>query len=289
MLFFLFVLSMLMIRADAYPSDLPCSRSLSAGTRIMGRSAVSSSNRIVELKRGDTRLSCQSTVSPGEQLKSYDSGSGGEFVVEVSGATIAGGTCSNTRLSNSVATVTAPQSGSFSIKIAYANAESTVSISPVCQYTVGAADSNECTMNTHTCHSQATCSNTAGSFDCACNQGYSGNGVSCSNIDECTANTDNCHSQATCTNTQGSFTCVCNAGYTGDGLSCSAVESDEDECATGADNCHENADCSNTDGSFQCACAQGFVGDGVTACEEDACAALSCDVRPRLHLPRWHA
>ena len=35
-------------------------------------------------------------------------------------------------------------------------------------------------MGTHNCNPQATCTNTVGSFTCACNPGYSGNGVSCS-------------------------------------------------------------------------------------------------------------
>ena len=29
------------------------------------------------------------------------------------------------------------------------------------------------------CHSNATCSNTDGSYSCSCNTGYSGNGFSC--------------------------------------------------------------------------------------------------------------
>ena len=32
------------------------------------------------------------------------------------------------------------------------------------------------------CHSQATCTNTIGSFTCACKTGYSGNGTACNGI-----------------------------------------------------------------------------------------------------------
>ncbi len=38
-------------------------------------------------------------------------------------------------------------------------------------------DDNECTIPSHNCHAYATCTNTPGSFTCACNDGYTGNGV----------------------------------------------------------------------------------------------------------------
>ncbi|MEO8981058.1 MAG: discoidin domain-containing protein [Polyangiaceae bacterium] len=40
-------------------------------------------------------------------------------------------------------------------------------------------DINECTKGTDNCSSNATCTNSPGSFTCACNTGYSGNGVTC--------------------------------------------------------------------------------------------------------------
>ena len=43
------------------------------------------------------------------------------------------------------------------------------------QYT----DDNECTMGTNNCHTNAECTNTPGSFSCACVEGYSGDGVDC--------------------------------------------------------------------------------------------------------------
>ena len=42
-----------------------------------------------------------------------------------------------------------------------------------------AIDNNECTANTHNCHSDATCNNAYGSFTCTCNAGFSGNGMTC--------------------------------------------------------------------------------------------------------------
>ena len=44
------------------------------------------------------------------------------------------------------------------------------------------SDNNECTLGTHNCHANATCNNTDGSFTCACDTGYSGNGVNCTGI-----------------------------------------------------------------------------------------------------------
>ena len=40
---------------------------------------------------------------------------------------------------------------------------------------------DECTTGTHNCDTNARCTNIQypGSFTCACNQGYSGNGINC--------------------------------------------------------------------------------------------------------------
>lgn len=43
-------------------------------------------------------------------------------------------------------------------------------------------DVNECTGETDNCDDDATCTNTKGSFVCTCDQGYSGNGVTCSGM-----------------------------------------------------------------------------------------------------------
>ena len=49
----------------------------------------------------------------------------------------------------------------------------------------------------------ANCTNTVGSRSCACKNGYTGNGLLCSDIDECLTSNGGCNSSATCTNTLG--------------------------------------------------------------------------------------
>ena len=40
-------------------------------------------------------------------------------------------------------------------------------------------DVDECAENSHSCHGNAYCNNTVGSYNCTCNSGYSGNGFNC--------------------------------------------------------------------------------------------------------------
>ena len=44
---------------------------------------------------------------------------------------------------------------------------------------VSDADIDECAMDTDNCAKNATCLNTPGSFNCTCNEGYTGDGTSC--------------------------------------------------------------------------------------------------------------
>ena len=47
-----------------------------------------------------------------------------------------------------------------------------------CKYICGVSDIDECKGN-HSCHVNATCTNTNGSYVCVCEPGFNGNGQSC--------------------------------------------------------------------------------------------------------------
>ena len=120
--------------------------------------------------------------------------------------------------------------------------------------------------DTDNCHANATCTNTDGSFTCACDTGYSGDGVTCTDDDECILDTAGCDANATCTNTDGSFYCTCDTGYEGDGFNCTNI----DECLT-LNPCDQNATCTDSDGSYSCYCDIGYSGNGFNCTDDDEC------------------
>ena len=130
-------------------------------------------------------------------------------------------------------------------------------------------DIDECTSKfvTHNCDINASCSNTVGSFDCSCNNGYDGDGVNCADVDECANGDDNCDVNASCSNTVGRFDCTCDIGYSGTGDVCSDI----DECNDGSHNCDSNASCINQVGSFEFECNTGYSGNGVTCDDKNKC------------------
>ena len=68
-------------------------------------------------------------------------------------------------------------------------------------------DQNECTDGTAmlVCDGYAVCTNTVGSYSCACPSGMNGDGLICSDVDECAASTDDCGTNASCSNTTRKF------------------------------------------------------------------------------------
>jgi len=155
------------------------------------------------------------------------------------------------------------------------------------------ADINECAfLAQHSCADNAGCTNTFGSFECHCLEGYQGDPYDieesppasaprkgkggnseryisstaleptgtggCEDIDDCAASP--CANGGTCEDT-GATThhCDCADGFIG--VSCTV---DVDECFDGTDICDEDATCFNSKGRYSCQCNSGFKGDGLT-------------------------
>ncbi len=134
-------------------------------------------------------------------------------------------------------------------------------------------DYDECMDPTYTsfCSTAATCVNGFGTWDCVCNQGYEGDGMTCTNIDECARDLDDCDVNATCADTNGSYTCTCNApGWEGSGVFCRDV----DECADGTHGCTVGEVCVNQIGMPNlCECAPGWT----RPAPDQACQVLCGD------------
>lgn len=122
------------------------------------------------------------------------------------------------------------------------------------------------------CDKNATCNDSEGVVECTCNEGWIGNGKSCSDLNEClNSNENDCDTKATCANLENGegYTCTCNEGCAGDGKICTDV----DGCA--GDPCFEGVICTDLpapENGFQCgSCPVGFAGDGIDCSDIDEC------------------
>lgn len=90
-------------------------------------------------------------------------------------------------------------------------------MTPVLSQSACAADVDECEMNPNLCQN-GKCDNTAGSFACRCEDGYSVKtelGPGCTDDDECTIGSFHCDHNADCINIDGMYECRCRDGFTG--------------------------------------------------------------------------
>merc|ERR1712168_417636 len=172
-------------------------------------------------------------------------------------------------------------------------------------------DKDKCDLGEDDCHDNAVCTDTDGSFTCACKFGYSGDGKTCTSSQWfCAVHIDKggllkswalegaraqlAHgSQA---NRQAIIPMTGNkAGdphtldkswdggsmWWGDWHDINKMQrmctGDKDECDLGEDDCHNNAVCTDTDGSFTCACKSGYSGDGKTCTSSQWFCAVHID------------
>ncbi|XP_059161297.1 uncharacterized protein LOC131944591 [Physella acuta] len=139
-------------------------------------------------------------------------------------------------------------------------------------------DVDECLQNTTNCPSHSHCSNTEGSFDCLCDDGfYRKNSTSqnCEACDEFYFGT-NCSQHCICNTSQHEYckktdtvyTCACDKGYERKCNACSCE--DVDECASLVKPCEQN--CTNSNGSFECSCQDGYT---ISQTNSSACHVVS--------------
>ncbi|XP_071845759.1 uncharacterized protein [Apostichopus japonicus] len=132
-------------------------------------------------------------------------------------------------------------------------------------------DEDECELNTHNCDENAFCTNTEGSFQCNCTDGYYGDGFNCTDANEC-ATLSPCHHFANCTNTEGSYICSCMDGFEGNGVDCQNVN----ECEEDTHDCDTHATCHDNNGGYSCTCNPGWTGSG----EMHTCSVSYCENSP---------
>jgi alpha-tubulin suppressor-like RCC1 family protein len=130
-------------------------------------------------------------------------------------------------------------------------------------------DTAQCAAGVLTCGKNATCLDGAPVSHCVCDEGYQGDGTTCTDVDECANGVADCSTNATCTNFPGTYTCQCNPGFVGDGRSCVPA----DLCQNGNGGCDSHATCAQGDGGVTCTCEPGYTGDGTTCTATGVCGS----------------
>jgi len=127
-----------------------------------------------------------------------------------------------------------------------------------------ATDPDECELDTHNCHVDATCTNKSPGYECTCNRDLIGDGFSCTIADPClTLSCDGDHQSCL------KGACHCATGYVMmDGTcvdvnECAIIEKESDPKIVTTDTtvspCAGGATCHNLNGGYECVCdAEGW-------------------------------
>ena len=119
---------------------------------------------------------------------------------------------------------------------------------------------NECFDNP--CDVNGACANSDDSYNCSCNDGYSGDGFTC--------DAGICGDNTACTNRPGSFSCACLDGFEGDAIDgCTYIC---EFCDADLNACDVNSMCIDFEGGYSYECLTGYSGDGVKCTDIDECA-----------------
>ncbi|KNC80094.1 hypothetical protein SARC_07537 [Sphaeroforma arctica JP610] len=172
---------------------------------------------------------------------------------------------------------------------------------------ISTTEIDECLESEHNCRLDTECFNTPGSFTCACDEGYIGNGTVCEDIDDASRKTTvviqmlsvSAHLAASHAPAMRAILATAQATvdpepceildlecdsqaqclFTGVGYDCvcnegffgnvTACKGPKDECKASGQDCDINAECLDVGGSFMCTCQEGFIGNSMscTDCE----------------------
>ncbi|KAE9553235.1 hypothetical protein FO519_003543 [Halicephalobus sp. NKZ332] len=102
------------------------------------------------------------------------------------------------------------------------------------------------------CDNRASCINTIGGYKCNCEEGFTGDGHTCSPVTDCSQNEDVCHRHGFCIASL--KMCICETGYAGDGFTCSDIN----ECEASENPCQDQngEKCVNIEGGYVCCDSQ---------------------------------
>jgi hypothetical protein len=139
------------------------------------------------------------------------------------------------------------------------------------------AGTHKCISNTASCSNDLFSIDTNRGYTCACNSGYSGDGLnSCLDVDECKVGSDGCAANTLgrirCYNTPGSFQCMCPPLTFDNGVRCVPAFTTLSMCGLPSNACANtdvNSECSAVltvakKRAFACKCKANFVVDGTT-------------------------